>query len=267
MINIAITGAGGRMGKTLIEAITNSDGIQLTAAVENPESALIGADVGELSGVGRNNIQVVGSLSDVINSFDVLIDFSTPTSTASNAEVCLAHKKKLVVGTTGLTEEQSQLVNSASQGIAICMASNFATGVNLCFKLAEIAASVLGDDADIEISEAHHKDKVDAPSGTALSLGKVVAGALDRDLDQVAIYGREGQTGQRERSTIAFSSVRAGDIVGDHTVLFAADGERVEITHKASSRLAFARGAVRAARWLMEKDSGMFDMQDVLGLK
>ncbi|MDG1323396.1 MAG: 4-hydroxy-tetrahydrodipicolinate reductase [Porticoccaceae bacterium] len=267
VINIAITGAGGRMGKTLIEAITNSDGIQLTAAVENPESALIGADVGELSGVGRNNIQVVGSLSDVINSFDVLIDFSTPTSTASNAEVCLAHKKKMVVGTTGLTEEQSQLVNSASQGIAICMASNFATGVNLCFKLAEIAASVLGDDADIEISEAHHKDKVDAPSGTALSLGKVVAGALDRDLDQVAIYGREGQTGQRERSTIAFSSVRAGDIVGDHTVLFAADGERVEITHKASSRLAFARGAVRAARWLMEKDSGMFDMQDVLGLK
>jgi 4-hydroxy-tetrahydrodipicolinate reductase len=267
VINIAITGAGGRMGKTLIEAITNSDGIQLTAAVENPESALIGADVGELSGVGRNNIQVVGSLSDVINSFDVLIDFSTPTSTASNAEVCLAHKKKLVVGTTGLTEEQSQLVNSASQGIAICMASNFATGVNLCFKLAEIAAGVLGDDADIEISEAHHKDKVDAPSGTALSLGKVVAGALDRDLDQVAIYGREGQTGQRERSTITFSSVRAGDIVGDHTVLFAADGERVEITHKASSRMAFARGAVRAARWLMGKDSGMFDMQDVLALK
>ena len=267
MINIAITGAGGRMGKTLIEAITNSDGIQLTAAIENPESALIGADVGELSGVGLNNIQVVGSLSDVINSFDVLIDFSTPTSTASNAEVCLAHKKKMVVGTTGLTEEQSQLVKNASQGTAICMASNFATGVNLCFKLAEIAASVLGDDADIEISEAHHKDKVDAPSGTALSLGKVVAGALDRDLDQVAIYGREGQTGQRERSTIAFSSVRAGDIVGDHTVLFAADGERVEITHKASSRMAFARGAVRAARWLMGKDSGMFDMQDVLALK
>ena len=267
MINIAITGAGGRMGKTLIEAITNSDGIQLTAAIENPESALIGADVGELSGVGLNNIQVVGSLSDVINSFDVLIDFSTPTSTASNAEVCLAHKKKMVVGTTGLTEEQSQLVNSASQGIAICMASNFATGVNLCFKLAEIAAGVLGDDADIEISEAHHKDKVDAPSGTALSLGKVVADALDRDLDQVAVYGREGQTGQRKRSTIGFSSVRAGDVVGDHTVLFAADGERVEITHKASSRMAFAKGAVRAAKWLMEKDSGMFDMQDVLALK
>ena len=267
MINIAITGAGGRMGKTLIEAITNSDGIQLTAAIENPESALIGADVGELSGVGLNNIQVVGSLSDVINSFDVLIDFSTPTSTTSNAEVCLAHKKKMVVGTTGLTEEQSQLVNSASQGIAICMASNFATGVNLCFKLAEIAAGVLGDDADIEISEAHHKDKVDAPSGTALSLGKVVADALDRDLDQVAVYGREGQTGQRKRSTIGFSSVRAGDVVGDHTVLFAADGERVEITHKASSRMAFAKGAVRAAKWLMEKDSGMFDMQDVLALK
>ena len=266
MINIAITGAGGRMGKTLIEAITNSDGIQLTAAIENPESALIGADVGELSGVGLNNIQVVGSLSDVINSFDVLIDFSTPTSTASNAEVCLAHKKKMVVGTTGLTEEQSQLVNSASQGIAICMASNFATGVNLCFKLAEIASSVLGDDADIEISEAHHKYKIDAPSGTALSLGKSVANALGRDLNEVAVYGRESQTGARNPNSIGFSSVRAGDIVGDHTVLFAADGERVEITHKASSRAAFARGAVRAAKWLADRQTGMFDMQDVLGL-
>jgi len=267
VINIAITGAGGRMGKTLIEAIMNSDGIQLTAAIENPESTLIGADVGELSGVGRNNIQVVGSLLDVVGLFDVLIDFSIPASTVSNAEVCQAHRKRIVVGTTGLTEEQTQLVSSASQGTAICMASNFATGVNLCFKLAEIAASVLGDDVDIEISEAHHKDKVDAPSGTALSLGKVVADALDRDLDQVAVYGREGQTGQRKRSTIGFSSVRAGDVVGDHTVLFAADGERVEITHKASSRMAFAKGAVRAAKWLMEKDSGMFDMQDVLALK
>ena len=151
MINIAITGAGGRMGKTLIEAIMNSDGIQLTAAIENPESTLIGADVGELSGVGRNNIQVVGSLLDVVGLFDVLIDFSIPASTVSNAEVCQAHRKRIVVGTTGLTEEQTQLVSSASQGTAICMASNFATGVNLCFKLAEIAASVLGDDVDIGI--------------------------------------------------------------------------------------------------------------------
>ena len=265
--NIAISGAGGRMGRSLVEALTAIDGVQLTVAIEHSASQHIGADAGELAGIGRNSILVVDSVLEVVDAFDTLIDFSVPESTVYNAQVCQQYNKKMVVGTTGLTAGQLSSVQSASKHTAVCMASNFATGVNLCFKLAEIAAGVLGDDADIEISEAHHKDKVDAPSGTALSLGKVVAGALDRDLDQVAIFGREGQTGQRERSTIAFSSVRAGDIVGDHTVLFAADGERVEITHKASSRMAFARGAVRAARWLMEKDSGMFDMQDVLALK
>lgn len=267
MSNIAVIGAAGRMGKALIEAIVTIEGAHLSAALEHPDSSLIGADAGELAGVGRNNIQVVASLHDVADDFDVLIDFSIPAVTAANAAFCLEHGKKMVIGTTGLDENQLQQVQMASQTNAICMASNYATGVNLCFKLAELAASVLGDEVDIEISEAHHRHKIDAPSGTALSLGESVAGALGRNLKDVAVYGREGQTGARDRQTIGFATVRAGDIVGDHTVLFAAEGERIEITHKASSRMAFARGAVRAAKWLAARESGLFDMQDVLGLR
>ena len=267
MSNIAVIGAAGRMGKTLIEAIAATEGADLSAALEHPDSSLIGADAGELAGIGRNNIQVVASLHDVADDFDVLIDFSIPAVTAANAAFCLEHGKKMVIGTTGLDDNQLQQVQMASQTNAICMASNYATGVNLCFKLAELAASVLGDEVDIEISEAHHRHKIDAPSGTALSLGESVASALGRDLKDVAVYGREGQTGARDRQTIGFATVRAGDIVGDHTVLFAAEGERIEITHKASSRMAFARGAVRAANWLASRESGLFDMQDVLGLR
>ena len=262
MSNIAIIGAGGRMGKALIEVISVTDGVQLTAALERPDSSLIGVDAGELAGIGRNNVAVVASL-EAADTFDVLIDFSIPAVTAANAKFCAEHGKKMVIGTTGLNEEQLAQVKGASRSNALCMASNYATGVNLVFKLAELAASVLGDDVDIEISEAHHRHKIDAPSGTALSLGESVAGALGRDLKEVAVYGREGQTGARDRQTIGFATVRAGDIVGDHTVLFAAEGERVEITHKASSRTAFARGAVRAAKWLADKESGLFDMQDV----
>ena len=267
MSNIAVIGAAGRMGKALIEAIAATEGAHLSAALEHPDSSLIGADAGELAGIGRNNIQVVASLHDVADDFDVLIDFSIPAVTAANAAFCLEHGKKMVIGTTGLDDNQLQQVQMASQTNAICMASNYATGVNLCFKLAELAASVLGDEVDIEISEAHHRHKIDAPSGTALSLGESVASALGRDLKDVAVYGREGQTGARDRQTIGFATVRAGDIVGDHTVLFAAEGERIEITHKASSRMAFTRGAVRAAKWLTTKESGLFDMQDVLGLR
>ena len=266
MSKIAITGAGGRRGKTLMEAILATEGVELTAALERPDSALIGIDSGELAGIGRNNLAVIGSLDDAAQ-FDVLIDFSIPAVTAANAKFCAVHGKKMVIGTTGLDQAQLQQVKETSQSSALCMASNYATGVNLIFKLAELAASVLGDDVDIEISEAHHRHKIDAPSGTALSLGESVAGALGRDLKDVAVYSREGQTGARDRQTIGFSTVRAGDIVGDHTVLFAADGERIEITHKASSRMAFARGAVRAAIWLDDKESGFFDMQDVLGLR
>ena len=266
MIKIAVTGAGGRMGRALIEAITHSNTMQLSAALERSDSSLVGSDAGELAAVGRNGIEVAGSLKTVIDQFDVLIDFSTPQNTVDNARLCAEHGKKIVIGTTGLTEQQLQHINDCAKGTAICMASNFATGVNLCFKLVELAAKVLGDEVDIEISETHHRHKVDAPSGTALSLGESVAGALGRELKDVAVYGREGQTGARDRQTIGFATQRAGDVVGDHTVMFGADGERVEITHKASSRMAFARGAVRAAKWLQAKDTGLFSMQDVLSL-
>jgi 4-hydroxy-tetrahydrodipicolinate reductase len=267
MIRIAVTGAAGRMGKTLIEAISLAENAQLAAAIERPDSSLIGADAGELAGVGRNGIAVVGSIDEVIDDFDVLIDFTSPVATLANALACNQAGKKMVIGTTGFNEQQKKQLLATQSSMAFCMASNFSVGVNLCFKLLDTAARVLGDEVDIEIYEAHHRHKVDAPSGTALSMGEVVANALGRDLQKVAVYGREGQTGARERDTIGFATVRAGDIVGDHTVMFAADGERVEITHKASSRMSFARGAVRAAIWLADKDKGLFDMQDVLGLK
>ena len=188
------------------------------------------------------------------------------TATIENVRSCVERGVGIVIGTTGFTPQQQSEIESAAAGIAICKASNFSTGVNLCFRLLETAAKVLGDDVDIEVYEAHHRHKIDAPSGTALSMGQVVADTLGRDLGKVAVYGREGQTGARVRETIGFATVRAGDIVGDQTVTFAAEGERVEITHKASSRMSFARGAVRAAGWLSIQQPGLYDMQDVLGL-
>lgn len=264
---IAVTGAAGRMGKTLIEAVANAEGAELAAAIERPESSLVGADAGELAGIGSNGIAVVADIAAVVDQFDVLIDFTAPAATVRNVEVCRAAGRKLVIGTTGCTKDELASIHGATQSVAICMAANFSVGVNLCFKLTDLATRVLGDEVDIEIYEAHHRHKVDAPSGTALRLGQVVADALERDLDEVAVYGRQGQTGARDRQTIGFATVRGGDIVGDHTVMYAADGERVEITHKASSRMSFARGAVRAAKWLTARDQGLFDMQDVLGLR
>ena len=266
-VRIGITGAAGRMGRTLVEAIALAgDELQLAAAIEQPQSSLLGADAGELSGQGKNGVVVVGSLAQVIDDIDVLIDFTVPAATLSNLAQCVDNKVAMVIGTTGFTPEQQAQIDQAAKLIPVCKASNFSTGVNLCFQLLDMAARVLGDEVDIEVYEAHHRHKIDAPSGTALSMGEVVARALGRDLQQVAVYGREGQTGARSRDTIGFATVRAGDIVGDHTVTFAADGERVEITHKASSRMSFARGAVRAARWLAGRDAGLYDMQDVLGL-
>ena len=266
-IRIGITGAAGRMGKTLIEAIALTEGrLQLTAAIEQPGSSLIGADAGELAGQGKNGVSVVDDLAAVIGELDVLIDFTVPAATLANVATCRANGVGMVIGTTGFTPEEQGQIDAAAEDVAICKASNFSTGVNLCFKLLDMAARVLGDDVDIEVYEAHHRHKIDAPSGTALSMGQVVADALGRDLEKVAVYGREGQTGARDRETIGFATVRAGDVVGDHTVTFAAEGERVEITHKASSRMSFARGAVRAAGWLAEQKAGMYDMRDVLGL-
>lgn len=263
---IAIIGAKGRMGKTLIEAVSLNPHVTLSAAIERPHSSLIGADAGELAAIGKISVPIVGDLEQVIDHFDVLIDFTSPTSTLDNAAVCAAHNKGMVIGTTGFDTDQKQRLHSYQQQIPLCIAANFSTGVNLCLKLLETAAKALGDDADIEIVEAHHRHKVDAPSGTALRMGEVVADTLQRNLGDVAVYGREGQTGARDRNTIGFATVRGGDVVGDHTVMFLADGERVEITHKASSRMAFASGAVRAATWLSNQAPGLYDMQDVLEL-
>ena len=267
MVRIAVTGAAGRMGKTLIEAIQTAEGLTLAAAIEHSGSSLLGVDAGELAGVGKLNVTVVDSLEKVKDDFDLLIDFTRPEVTMDNVAFCTENGKKMVIGTTGLNAEQKQVLEGAAGKTAIMFASNMSVGVNLCFKLLDVAARVLGDDVDIEIIEAHHRHKVDAPSGTALSMGEVVANALGRDLEACAVYGREGITGPRDRQTIGFETIRAGDIVGDHTVLFAAEGERVEITHKASNRMTFAGGAMRASKWLSDKNKGLFDMQDVLGFR
>jgi 4-hydroxy-tetrahydrodipicolinate reductase len=267
MIRVAVTGASGRMGKMLIEAVNNSADCELGAAIERPESEAIGLDASSNAGLQPSGVTITDSLESQLDRFDVLIDFTTPANTVSNAKVCGQHNKALVIGTTGCSKEELADIERASKQVAICMASNFSTGVNACFKLLKDAAEILGDDYDVEIVEAHHRHKVDAPSGTALSMGEAVADGLKRDLDEVAVHGREGLVGARTDQEIGFSVVRGGDVVGDHTVMFLADGERVEITHKASSRMSFARGAVRAAAWLCkEKSAGLYNMQDVLGL-
>ncbi|HET8708543.1 MAG TPA: 4-hydroxy-tetrahydrodipicolinate reductase [Pseudomonadales bacterium] len=267
MTRIAVIGAGGRMGRALIQSIQTTEGAQLSAAIERPESTLLGADAGELAGVGKLNVPVVGSLTEVLDKFDVVIDFSAPAATEQHVAICLQHGKKIVVGTTGLTAEQKANLQKAAQNIAVVFSPNYSVGVNVSLKLLELAAKTFGDTVDIEIVEAHHRHKVDAPSGTALRMGEVVADALGRNLKEVAVYGREGHTGPRERQTIGFETIRGGDIVGEHTVMFIGEGERVEVTHIATSRMNFANGAVRAALWVATQAKGLFDMQDVLDLK
>ncbi|HFQ13291.1 MAG TPA: 4-hydroxy-tetrahydrodipicolinate reductase [Gammaproteobacteria bacterium] len=268
MIKVGITGASGRMGRALIEAVQNAEGMVLGAAIERPGSSVIGADAGEVAGIGRRDVTVVDSLEQVIGDIDVLIDFTRPEVTLANLAICQRAGRRMVIGTTGFTDEEKQRISEAARDIAIVFAPNMSVGVNLCFRLLDIAARIMGDTVDIEIIEAHHRHKLDAPSGTALRMGEVVAGALGRDLKECAVYGREGRSSEeRDRKTIGFETIRAGDIVGEHTVMFADIGERVEITHKASSRMTFANGAVRAAGWLMQRGDGLFDMQDVLGLR
>ena len=264
---IAVVGAGGRMGKALVEACAQAEGIELRVATEHPASSLIGADAGEVAGIGKNGVLIAPTLDEAANDFDVLIDFTRPEPCLMHLHWCVAHGKKMVIGTTGFDDAGKAEIAKAAETVAIMCAPNMSVGVNLCLKLLDMAARVLGDTVDIEIVEAHHRHKIDAPSGTALRMGEVVASALGRDLKECAVYGREGITGERDRQTIGFATVRAGDVVGDHTVMFADIGERVEITHKASSRMTFAKGAVRAAGWLQDKRTGLFDMQDVLGLK
>ncbi|MCG8317232.1 MAG: 4-hydroxy-tetrahydrodipicolinate reductase [Pseudomonadales bacterium] len=266
-VRVAVIGAAGRMGRALVQAVTEGEGVRLTAAIDRPGISLIGADAGELAGIGKLGVSIVDSIDDVVNDFDVLIDFTAPEATVANARYCADNGKKMAIGTTGLSDEQKSQLAQCAEKTAIMFAPNMSMGVNLCFKLLELAAKVLGDEVDIEVIEAHHRHKVDAPSGTALRMGEVVADALGRDLKEVAVYGREGQEGPRDRKTIGFETIRAGDIVGEHTVMFAADGERVEISHIATSRMNFARGAVRACRWLKDQSTGLSDMQDVLGLR
>ncbi|AHF04117.1 dihydrodipicolinate reductase [Marichromatium purpuratum 984] len=266
-IRIAVAGAGGRMGRALVQAVTEAEGVVLGAATERAGSSLLGTDAGELAGVGALGVTLVAELATVLDDFDVLIDFTAPTATLAHLELCRGASKRMVIGTTGFDEAGRAAIAAAAESIGIVFAPNMSVGVNLTFKLLDIAARVLGDTVDIEIIEAHHRHKVDAPSGTALRMGEVVAEALGRDLAEVAVYGREGHTGARERRTIGFETIRAGDVVGEHSVWFAAEGERVEIAHKASSRMTFASGAVRAAGWIGARARGQFDMQDVLGLR
>ena len=267
MRRIAISGAAGRMGRTVVQAVAKDGSVRLGAAVESPGMSLIGADAGEVAGVGRLGVPLVDSLSDSVDAFDVLIDFTVPAATLQAVEICRAAGKQAVIATTGIGAEGVESIRGAAGDIAIVMAPNMSVGVNLVFRLTELAARVLGEDTDIEIIDLHHRHKIDAPSGTAMRLGQIVADTLDRNLDRVAVYGREGETGARDRRTIGFETIRAGDAVGEHTVLFGGTGERVEITHRANSRMNFARGALRAVRFLEGESAGLFDMQDVLGLR
>lgn len=264
---IGVIGAGGRMGRMLIQAVEQNPATTLSAAIERQGSSLIGADAGEVVGIGALDIALVDDLAAVIDDIDVLIDFSLPESTERNLQLCAKHHTAMVIGTTGFNEAQEAVLTRASQDIAIVYAGNYSTGVNLSLKLLQMAAKAFGDTADVEIIESHHKHKIDAPSGTAYMMAEAVASARGQSLKDVAIYGREGQTGARQAGTIGIHAIRGGEIIGDHSVMFIADGEMVEIKHHARERMTFAAGAVRAATWVVSQAAGRYDMQDVLGLK
>lgn len=263
---IAIAGCSGRMGRTLLEAVAQAPDLQLAAALERTGSPYLNKDAGELIGAGCG-ISITSDYATALKNCDQLIDFTRPEGTLAHLAVCREAGVKMIIGTTGFSASEKAQLKAAAQDIAIVFAPNMSVGVNVTFKLLEIAAKVLNEGYDIEIIEAHHRHKVDAPSGTALRMGEVIAETLEKDLNKVAIYGREGTTGERNPETIGFSTIRGGDIVGDHTALFAGIGERIEISHKASSRMTFAMGALRAVRFLADKPNGLFDMQDVLKLR
>ncbi|OKP01676.1 4-hydroxy-tetrahydrodipicolinate reductase [Xenorhabdus eapokensis] len=265
-IRVAIVGAGGRMGRHLIQAVQLLEGVTLGAALERSGSSLVGTDAGELAGIGKNGVIINDDLHQVIEHFDVLVDFTRPEGTLAYLSICRQYHKSMVIGTTGFDDAGKQAIAEASREISIVFAANFSVGVNLLLKLLEKAAAVMGEYTDIEIIEAHHRHKVDAPSGTALAMGESIAKTLGRDLKNCAVYAREGHTGERDPKSIGFATIRAGDIVGEHTAIFADIGERVEISHKASSRMTFANGAIKAAIWLTGKNRGLYDMKDVLNL-
>lgn len=267
MIRLGINGAAGRMGRALVKASWADPEVTLRAAMDRPGSASAGSDAGVLAGIGPIGIPIASSLDGIGGEVDLIVDFSEPQATLECLSFCRSHRQRMVIGTTGFTSRQRATIEAAATDIAIVLAPNMSIGVNLLFKLSEVAASALGDSVDVEIIEAHHRHKRDAPSGTALRLGEVIAAVLGRNLSQCAIYGRQGHTGERDRQAIGFETIRGGDIVGDHCVLFAGTGERIELIHRASSRTTFAHGAMRAAHWLMDRQNGLYDMQDVLALR
>jgi 4-hydroxy-tetrahydrodipicolinate reductase len=265
-MKIAVAGASGRMGRMLIETIRNADDAVLSGALDVPGAASIGTDAAAFLGKS-SGIVIQAELSKGLADAEYLIDFTRPEGTLAHIEYCAAHEIKMIVGTTGFDDAGKAAIAAASKKIAIMFSPNMSVGVNVTMKLLEMAAKSFSEGYDIEIIEAHHRLKVDAPSGTALEMGKVIANALGRDLKESAVFAREGVTGERDPSSIGFATIRGGDIVGDHTVLFAGIGERIEITHKSSSRVTYAHGSLRAARFLSGKATGLYDMQDVLGLR
>ncbi|WP_198314593.1 4-hydroxy-tetrahydrodipicolinate reductase [Chitinibacter sp. GC72] len=263
-MKIAIAGASGRMGQMLIEAVINAPEAQLFAALDRAGSASIGNDAAAF--LGKNSGVLISSDLAALNGADVIIDFTRPEGTLEHLKACLEYGVNMIIGTTGFDEAGRASIATASEKIAIVSAYNMSVGVNLVFKLLEIAAGVLNQGYDVEIVEMHHKHKVDAPSGTAIAMGEAVTKAWDKALKDVAVWSREGITGERQDGTIGFATLRGGDVIGDHTVVFAGAGERVEVTHKASNRTIYAQGSLRAARFLAGKTAGQFNMQDVLGL-
>ena len=266
MSKIAISGASGRMGLNLIKACEQNDSAQLSVAIEREGSESLGRDAGEIAGVNPVSVSVIADYADVGDNFEVLVDFTRPEVCLEKLAFCVSNNKAIVIGTTGFSDEQKQQITEAAKSIPIVFAPNMGVGVNVTLKLLQLAAKAMGNDTDIEIIEAHHRYKVDAPSGTALGMGEVIVDALGTTLEEKAVYAREGITGEREKGTIGFSTIRGGDIVGEHTVMFIGEGERVEVTHKATSRMTFASGAIKAACWLAGQKVGLYDMQDVLGL-
>ena len=266
MISIAIVGAGGRMGKALIQAVNEEPGTELSGALERPGHELIGKDAGRSAGMEKIDVKITDSTDKAFQDAEVIIDFTAPEATMQNIETIAKLGKAAVVGTTGFSHHQRDRIKELSKDCQIVLAPNMSIGVNLLLKLVEDAATVLGDAYDVEIIESHHRFKKDAPSGTAIRIAEVAAKALERKLDKVAVYSRKGIIGERKAKEIGIQSIRAGDIVGDHTIIFAAPGERIELTHKAQSRDTFAKGAIKAALWLTSKPNGLYDMQDVLGL-
>ncbi|MDD2319652.1 MAG: 4-hydroxy-tetrahydrodipicolinate reductase [Geobacteraceae bacterium] len=267
MIKVAVSGAAGRMGGRVITAVAEDPGLQLSGALERPGHSQLGMDAGLIAGCGVLNVPIIDNLNELVKGCDVLIDFSAPTVSLKNLEVCGLNGKAMVIGSTGFSPEERALAVELARTIPVVLAPNMSVGVNVVFKVLKDVAAILGDDFDVEIVEAHHKMKKDSPSGTAVRMGEVVAQALGRDYQKVANFHREGICGERTKEEIGMQTIRGGDIVGDHTVYFIGMGERIEVTHRAHTRDMFSRGAARATKWVVNQQPGLYDMQDVLGLR